>query len=70
MENPNITVEQYLNDKVKEDNETVKAGDEDKQKRCNVFGAFDGSVYCLMCPQCDECKKVTNSIKEAISNVE
>ena len=29
MENPNTTVEQYLNDKVKEYNETVKAGDED-----------------------------------------
>ena len=29
MENPNTTVEQYLNDKVKDDNETVKAGDED-----------------------------------------
>ena len=41
-----------------------------KQKVCNVFGAFDGSVDCLMCPQCDECKKVTNSIKKAISNVE
>lgn len=41
-----------------------------KQKGCNVFGAFDGSVDCLMCPQCDECKKVTNSIKEAILNVE
>ena len=70
LENPNITVEQYLNDKVKEDNETVRAGDEDKQKRCNAFGAFDGSVDCLMCQQCDECKKVTNSIKKAISNVE
>ena len=41
-----------------------------KQKGCNVFGAFDGSVDCLMCPQCDECKKVTNSIKEAILNVD
>ena len=29
LENPNITVEQYLNGKVKVDNETIKAGDED-----------------------------------------
>ena len=29
MESPNTTVEQYLNDKVKDYNETVKAGDED-----------------------------------------
>ena len=29
LENPNITVEQYLNDKVKDYNETVKAGYED-----------------------------------------
>ena len=29
LENPNITVEQYLNDKVKDYNETVKAGNED-----------------------------------------
>ena len=41
---------------------------ENKQKGCNVFGAFDGSVDCLMCPQCDECRDVTNSIKEASSN--
>ena len=29
LENPNITVEQYLNGKVKVDNETIKAGDKD-----------------------------------------
>ena len=29
LENPNITVEQYLNGKVKVDSETTKAGDED-----------------------------------------
>ena len=29
MENPNTTAEQYLNDKVKDYNETVKAGYED-----------------------------------------
>ena len=28
LENPNITVEQYLNDKVKANGETIKAGDE------------------------------------------
>lgn len=41
-----------------------------KQKGCKVFGAFDGSVDCLMCPQCDECREVTNTIKEANSNGE
>lgn len=41
---------------------------ENEYKGCNVFGAFDGSVDCLMCPKCDECKEVTNSIKEASSN--
>ena len=45
-------------------------GNIDKQKGCNVFGAFDGSVDCLMCPQCDECREVTNTIKEASSNGE
>lgn len=29
LENPNITVEQYLNDKVKANGETIKAGDGD-----------------------------------------
>ena len=29
LENPNITIEQYLNDKVKENGEAIKAGDED-----------------------------------------
>lgn len=43
---------------------------ENKQKGCNVFGAFDGSIDCLMCPQCDECIEATNSIKEASSNGE
>ena len=33
LENPNITVEQYLNGKVKVDNETIKAGDEDDDWR-------------------------------------
>lgn len=28
LENPNITVEQYLNDKVKANGETIKVGDE------------------------------------------
>lgn len=51
-------------DEVTKENENVK------QKGCNAFGAFDGSVDCLMCPQCDECKDVTNSIKEASSNGE
>ena len=43
---------------------------ETEYKGCNVFGAFDGSVDCLMCPKCDECREVTNTIKEAISNGE
>ena len=43
---------------------------ENKQKGCIAFGAFDGSVDCLMCPQCDECMDVTSSIKEASSNGE
>ena len=43
---------------------------ENKQKVCNIFGAFDGSIDCLMCPQCDECRDVANSIKEASSNGE
>lgn len=41
---------------------------ENKQKGCNVFGAYDDSVDCLMCPQCDECREVTNTIKEANSD--
>ena len=38
---------------------------ENEYKGCNVFGAFDGSVDCLMCPKCDECKEATKTIKEA-----
>lgn len=43
---------------------------ENKQKGCNIFGAFDGSIDCLMCQQCDECRELANSIKEASSNGE
>ena len=50
--------------------EETKENENVKQKGCNVFGAFDGSVDCLMCTQCDECREVTNSIKEASSNGE
>ena len=53
-----------------EHNEATKENGKVKQKGCNVFGAFDGSIDCLMCPQCDECREVTNSIKEASSNGE
>ena len=45
--------------------ERSEATKENKQKECNIFGAFDGSIDCLMCPQCNECREVTNSIKEA-----
>ena len=43
---------------------------ENKQKGCSLFGSFDGSIDCLICTQCDECEKVTNLIKEAVSNAE
>ena len=48
--------------------ECCEATKENKQKVCNIFGAFDGSINCLMCPQCDECRELDNSIKEASSN--
>lgn len=45
--------------------ECEEAKQENEYKGCNVFGAFDGSVDCLMCPKCDECKEATKAIKEA-----
>lgn len=39
--------------------EATKKKKETKQKGCNAFGEFDGSIDCLMCPKCDECKVVT-----------
>lgn len=44
---------------------TTKQENEYKYKGCNVFGAFDGSIDCLMCPKCIECKEATKAIKEA-----
>ena len=58
------------NDAKYECGEETKEVKENKQKECNVFGAFDGSIDCLMCPKCDECRDVTNSIKEASSDVD
>ena len=58
------------NDAKHECGEETKENENVKQKGCNVFGAFDGSINCLMCIQCDECREVTNSIKEASSNGE
>ena len=56
---------------VKQDcDEVTKEAKENKQKECNIFGAFNGSIDCLMCPKCDECREVANSIKEASSNGE
>ena len=58
------------NDVKHEFEEATKENENVKQKECNVFGAFDGSIDCLMCLQCDECMEVANSIKEASSNGE
>ena len=58
------------NDVKHEFEEETKENENVKQKVCNIFGAFDGSINCLMCPQCDECREVANSIKEASSNGE
>ena len=58
------------NDVKHECGEETKENENVKQKGCNVSGAFDGSIDCLMCLQCDECREVSNSIKEASSNGE
>lgn len=58
------------NDAKYECGEETKEKEEAKQKGCNIFGAFDGSIDCLMCQQCDECRELANSIKEASSNGE